>query len=280
MLHIEKMTKNDYSFAVQLSNTQNWNMTIRDFELMNKIEPLGCFILYNNSEKLGVACCVTFDKIGWLGNFIVKKKSRNQGAGSFLLKNSLSYLKNKGIQTIGLYSFTNLSKFYEKFGFMKDEELFTFYGQVSISNIGLEEVKLAENKIFSNIVNFDNSCIHFNRAKSLRILFSEKRNVLYYLRENNIIKGYVLAKIYDKLVEVGPLVIRSNSESTALLLLEKMFTKLKGFNIVIYIPKKYRKIINYISSIGLKKETSLVRMFYGQSIKINSIYLPESLERG
>ena len=280
MLHLEKMINNDYSFAVQLSNTQNWNMTIRDFEIMNKIEPLGCFVLYNDLEKLGVATCVTFDKIGWLGNFIIKQKSRYQGAGSFLLKNALLFLKNKNVQTIGLYSYTNLTKFYEKFGFKKDEELFTFYGQISISSKKIEDVKVAKNKIFSKILDFDHSCIQYNRAKSLLALFSEKSNVLYHLSENKKIIGYALTKIDENLVEIGPLVTRSKSETVALLLLAKIFDKLSGFKVIIYIPKKYEKIIRYVSRVGLKKQTNLVRMFYGQLIDITCICLPESLERG
>jgi ribosomal protein S18 acetylase RimI-like enzyme len=280
MFHTEEMTNADYSFAVKLSNTQNWNMTIKDFELMKKIEPLGCFVLYDNSERLGVVTCVTFDKIGWLGNFIIKQKSRYQGAGSFLLKSVLSYLETKNVQTIGLYSYTNLAEFYERFGFKKDEKIFSFYGQVCKLNKSTKEVQVANNKIFSKIVNFDESCIHYNRIKSLSILFSEKRNVLYYLSKNNKIEGYVLIKLYDNLVEIGPLVTRSENENIALILLEKTLSDLSGFNIVIYIPKKYEKIIDFIYSVGLKKETNFIRMFKGPKIKMNSIYLPESLERG
>ena len=92
--------------------------------------------------------------------------------------------------------------------------------------------------------------------------------------------GNIPKKRFAEPVEIGPLVTRSKSETVALLLLKKIFNKLLGFNVIIYIPKKYEKIIRYVSRIGLKKERNLVRMFYGQSIDINSICLPESLERG
>lgn len=280
MLHIEKMTKNDFSFAVQIANTLNWNMTISDFEFMTTIEPSECFVLYNNFEKLGVVTCVIFDKIGWLGNFVLKQKFRYQGAGSFLLKNTLLSLKDKGVQTIGLFSYLNLIDFYERFGFKKDEEIITFQGQISVFNKKIAEIREARNEAFSKILDFDSSCVGFNRSKSLNLLFSEESNVVYYSIQNDAIQGYVLIKIYNKLVEIGPLVVRSMDEFDGIDLLSKAFSRLSGYNILIYIPKRYKKIINFISRLGLKKETNLVRMFLGPPLNMDDIYLPESLERG
>jgi hypothetical protein len=39
MFHVEKMKVDDFSFAVQLANTMNWNMAVEDFEFMAKLEP-------------------------------------------------------------------------------------------------------------------------------------------------------------------------------------------------------------------------------------------------
>jgi hypothetical protein len=280
MLHIEKMTKNDYSFAVQITNTLNWNMTISDFEFMAAIEPTECFVLYNNLEKLGVVTCVIFDKIGWVGNFILKQRFRYQGAGSFFLKKTLMSLKDKGVQTIGLFSYLNLIDFYKRFEFKKDEEIITFQGQISAFNMKISEIREARNEVFSKILDFDNSHIGFNRSKSLNLLFSKKSNVVYYSIQNDAIQGYVLVKTYNELVEIGPLVVRSMNEFDGIDLLIKAFSKLSGYNILIYIPKKYKKIIKFISMLGLKKKSNLVRMFLGPSLNMDGIYLPESLERG
>ena len=71
MFNVKNMQVSDFPFAVQLANTMNWNMTIKDFEFMLKLEPQGCFVLLHNKERVGIATIVTFGKVGWFGNFIV-----------------------------------------------------------------------------------------------------------------------------------------------------------------------------------------------------------------
>ena len=236
MFHVEKMEPKDYSFAIELSNTLDWKMTIKDFEFMCTVEPLGCFVLYDDLEKLGVVTCVSFDRIGWFGNFIVKKEYRDQGAGSFLLQKAITYLKNKGVQTIGLYSYPELTDFYEKFGFKKNDEFIIFQGNPS-PLIDLEVVTIAEKNDFSKILNFDRVCLGFNRDKTLNLIFSDKNNIIYFLNQGNFLKGYVVTKIYGYLAEIGPLVSRSNSESVGVKLLTKAMNNLSSCNILIYVPK-------------------------------------------
>lgn len=279
MFHVEKMTANDYSFATQLSNTLDWKMTNRDFEFMNTIEPSGCFILYNDSQKIGIATTVCYNKIGWFGNFIVKKEYRNQGVGSFLFKTSMTYLKNKNVQTIGLYSYPKLTGFYEKFGFKKDIEFNVFQGNPSKLK-KLEKIIVAKKKDFLNLITFDKDCIGFNRKKTLDLIFSDENNIIYYSNQNNCLNGYIVTKILNHQAEIGPLVVRSNSESIVLNLLKKALFNLSGYNTLIYVPKNNQEINTLLINSGLNKETSLIRMFLGSPITIDCLYLPESLERG
>jgi hypothetical protein len=83
MFRVEQMNPEDFPFAVKLSNTMNWNMTVEDFELALELEPEGCFILQDGSERFGIATTVSFGKVGWFGNLIVKEEARRKGAGAF-----------------------------------------------------------------------------------------------------------------------------------------------------------------------------------------------------
>ena len=41
MFRVEKMSADDFPFAVQLANTMGWQMTFKDYEFAMKIEPKG-----------------------------------------------------------------------------------------------------------------------------------------------------------------------------------------------------------------------------------------------
>ena len=67
MFHVEKMTPKDYMFAVELANTMNWNMTVEDFKFNSRLEPNGCFVLFDDSKRVGVATCISYGSVGWFG---------------------------------------------------------------------------------------------------------------------------------------------------------------------------------------------------------------------
>ncbi|TRO53740.1 GNAT family N-acetyltransferase, partial [Candidatus Bathyarchaeota archaeon] len=131
MFHVEGIAVNDYPFAVQLANTMNWNMTLEDFEFMVKLEPHGCFVLFRSQERLGIVTCISFGKVGWLGNLVVKADAQREGAGNFLTTHAINYLKSKGVETIGLYAYPHLVKFYKHFGFESDIDFLVLKGKVS-----------------------------------------------------------------------------------------------------------------------------------------------------
>lgn len=273
------MKTEDFSFAVQLTNTMNWKMTVKDFEFMSIVEPYGCFVLYNDLKKIGVATCIVYDRRGWFGNLVVNKEFRNKGAGSFLLKKALTYLRSKGVQTIGLYSYPKMTDFYEKFGFRINDEFIIFQGTPSFCE-DFEEVRKAEKKDFSKLLEFDFDCLGFNRNKTLDLIFSDKNNLVYFSVQNNLLNGYIVAKIHNQQAEIGPLVVKPNSKSTAVNLLSKVLFSLSDFDVFISVPKRNEDIIDLLVNAGLRKEASIVRMFLGPYINKDCLYLPESLERG
>ena len=110
MFHVEKMEDGDFPFAVELANTMNWNMTTADFEFNMKLEPNGCFVLFHGQERSGIATCISFGKIGWFGNLVVKETLRGEGAGKLLIQQALDYLKSNSVKTIGLYAYPNSTR--------------------------------------------------------------------------------------------------------------------------------------------------------------------------
>ena len=72
------MRADDFPFATKLANTMDWNMAMADFEFMSSLEPEGCFVAFQGSERLGIATSISFGNVGWFGNLIVKENARRQ----------------------------------------------------------------------------------------------------------------------------------------------------------------------------------------------------------
>jgi predicted GNAT family acetyltransferase len=279
MFHVEKMEVDDFPFAVKLANTMNWNMTVEDFEFMAKLEPQGCFVQFHGQERVGIATSVGFGKVGWFGTFVVKEDFRGEGAGSILIKHAIDYLKNKGTETIGLYAYPHLVKFYESFGFKPDIGFLVLQGKAAFTATE-GTLKAATKHDISELINLDCKCFGANRKKLLELILLNKSNSCYISTENSEITGYVAAKVYDTMAEIGPLICHANRVKDALLLLKTILSRLNGLKVFTYIPKKETELVNMLCKAGLKEDFQVVRMFMGPAVTKNCIYAAESLERG
>lgn len=279
MFHVAKMGIEDLPFAVQLANTMNWNMTVADFEFMMKLEPQGCFVLFRNQERLGTCTSISFGRVGWIGNLIVKGGYRREGAGSLLVKHAINYLKNEGAETIGLYAYPHLSRFYENFGFKPDIEFLVLQGK-TVSLLTEGTVRKAKKQDFPEIIDFDSQCFGANRKKLLEPILIDAGNLCYIATENEEIAGYVAAKVYGTMAEIGPLICHANHAEEATALLKTILNKLNGLVVSMCLPKKEYALLNVLHKAGFREDFSVVRMFLGSAVAKNCIYMAESLERG
>lgn len=279
MFHVKKMEIIDFPFAVQVANTLNWNMSSLDFKFMMKLEPEGCFVLFQNLERLGIVTSINYGKVGWFGNLVVREDIRREGAGRILANHAISYLKNKGVETIGIYAYPHLISFYANLGFERDIDFVVLKSKATFSftEAGLKEVT---KKNISKLIDFDEQCFGANRQKLLQAILLSHRNLCYVSTENTKITGYVTAKLYSKTAEVGPLVCQLNHKKDAVLLLESILARLNGVEVFIYIPKKETKLLKVLYKVGFREDFRVVRMFMGSIIANNCIYTAESLERG
>lgn len=279
MFHVEKMKADDIPFAVQLANTMNWNMTIEDFVFMMKLEPRGCFVLFHGSERLGMCTSITFGRVGWFGNLVVEGGYRREGAGSLLVTHAVAYFKNKGVETIGLYAYPHLISFYESFGFKPDIDFLVLKGKAGLHQTeGI--VRKAKKQDIPEVIDFDNQYFGSNRKKLLKPILLDTSNLCYIATENNGIVGYVAAKVYSTMAEVGPLICHANHVETAVMLMKTILGRLNGLPISMYIPKKETALLNMLSKAGFREDFAVARMFLGAAVAKNCIYMAESLERG
>jgi GNAT superfamily N-acetyltransferase len=279
VFEIKKMKANDFSFAVRIANTLNWDMTEEDFKFAVELESEGCFVLFHGQERLGIATNISFGKVGWFGNLVVKEESRRKGAGRLLLKHSIEYLKEKSVSTIGLYAYPHLVKFYESFGFEPDIEFSVLKG-ITERRSNQRTQKKANKVDIPQILDFDYQCFGVNRRKILEPILLGKSHLCFISIANDHFIGYVMTKLQGKTAEVGPLLCRANRSKEAVVLLKNVLTNLAGLEVFVYVPNKDTALLDVLYEAGLKEDFRVVRMFLGNPIATSCIYTAESLERG
>ena len=279
MFHVKPMVPADFGFAVELANTMNWNMATEDFQFLTALEPQGCFVLWAGAERIGIATCISYGKVGWFGNLIVQEAYRRQGAGRLLVKHAVEYLQGKGVETIGLYAYPQLTSFYGRLGFQQDEDFSVLHAKTlgAATAPALPRVRAQE---LGAVAEFDRRCFGGDRRRLLESIMLEEGNLGFYVSEGGAVVGYVAATVYETMAWVGPLVCREADVATASLLLRAALGRLGGKSVYGVVPKKETALILELAGYGLREEFDVTRMFLGAAVAKNCMYMAESLERG
>jgi predicted N-acetyltransferase YhbS len=259
----------------------NWNMTNEDFEFNMRLEPNGCFTIFDHQERVGLATCISYRNLAWFGNLIVKASCRKKGAGTFLVNHAVNYLKSLGATAVGLYANLNVVEFYEAMGFRRDEDfVFLAATPISFTDRNQNNLKILEKQQIPEIVDFDRECIGGYRKKLLEQILQTHENLGFVAKDNTKLVGYVAAKVYGDVAEVGPLVCLQKQPKTALKLLSEVLSKLHGSRAYMSLPVAETTLLDLASKAGFQEKFRVARMFLGSVAAQDSVYIAESLERG
>jgi GNAT superfamily N-acetyltransferase len=273
------MSNADVDFAVHITGQMGWELARSDFEFMMELEPKGCFVLSEDSEKIGIATAVSFGKIAWFGNLIVNESKRGRGAGSLLVNHSFKYLKSKKVETVGLYAYMERISFYKRLGFKPDLEFMVLKG-TAFPSPSSRDVTQAGKKDIEEIVEFDRAFLGESRKKMLEPILSDPDNLCYISTENEKIVGYSVAKVFRGMAELGPLLCEKGRDSTAMALLKTTLNGLKGLEVSLFVPEKEDQILSMLAKNGFRESFKVERMFHGPPVGLDWVYMAESLERG
>jgi ribosomal protein S18 acetylase RimI-like enzyme len=279
MFRIKNMSPEDFPFAVNITDEMNWGMTDADFQFNLNLEPQGCFVLLDNSEKVGLATCISFGDVGWFGNLIVKKTHRNSGGGSLLVEHAIQHLRNRKVETVGLYAYIDKVPMYERLGFKRDTE-FTYMKGKGFHTTSKEKMRKCGKHDFTAIIQQDSHCFGGARRRLLEPILSDPDNLCYVGIENGKLCGFITVVAYDKTAELGPLVCQRERGDIAVALAKTVLDKLDGFEVSLCLPKQEASIVNVLAEAGFKETFPVARMFLGPPPRGECIYVAESLERG
>jgi hypothetical protein len=197
------------------------------------------------------------------------------------VKHAIDYLKNEGVETIGLYAYPNLIEFYKNFGFKPNMDFLVFQGK-SVSPVTERTLQLqkARKQDMPALMDLDYQCFGAHRKKLLEPILLSRGNLCYVSTEDDEIIGYGAAKVYEDMAEVGPLVCRHDHVDVALALLQTILGKLNNLDLFICVPTAETALLALLSKAGFRENFRVARMFLGPAVAKNCTYIAESLERG
>jgi GNAT superfamily N-acetyltransferase len=274
------MSREDFEFAMQVTDLMDWDFSSADFEFMTALEPEGCFVLVQGTERIGIATTITFGRVAWFGNLVVAPGRREGGGGTLLVKHALNYLRGKDVKTVGLYAYSERIPFYTRLGFHYDADFTVMKGAAPPTLTLPPSVREAGPHEAEEIVGLDQQCFGESRRKLLDPLFRDSANLCHVHMEGGGMSGFALTKVYNGAAELGPLACSRGRPDIATDLLIAALSRLKGFEVSMCIPKKETAMQRLLTTLGFTERFRVARMFFGPPIPSDCIYAAESLERG
>ncbi len=280
MLRIRILSEKDFPFAIRLTDTMDWGFAEEDFRFMMDLEPNGFFVAMEDGKAVGLATTINFGQVGWIGNVIIEKDRRNKGIGSLLVEHAMNYLKERRTRAVGLYSYLRAVPLYRRLGFKSDVNFVVLKGQ-SMSKPAGRDVRKAEEKDLTGIFDLDFCCFGGSRKRLLERIVSNKKNLCYVGCKGAELLGFLVAKRYSELAEIGPMVCRREYEKLPTDLLYAILGDLTGLEVQICVAKNAEKLLSTLKNLGFNERFQVVRMFYGETVSDNGcLVAAESLERG
>jgi len=279
MFQVKNMSVEDLAFAVRITDTMSWKLVEEDFKFMMQLEQEGCFVLLYNSERVGIVTTVSFGKVGWLGNLVVSESHRKKGAGSLLVRHAVKYLTNRNVETVGLYAYIDKVPFYRRLGFEYDSEFIVLKGK-GFSSSAEANLREARKEDIQEIIDYDHCYFGASRRKLLEPILLDSDNLCYVSIEDGRLSGYAVAKVYNGVAELGPLICLQGRSDIAINLLKATLSRLEGLEVSICVPKKENSILDMLRKSGFSESFQVARMFFGSPAFEDCIYVAESLERG
>ncbi len=279
MFQVKNMSTADFDFAIQATDKMGWGLAKSDFEFIMELEPKGCFVLFEDLEKIGLATTISYGSTAWFGNLLVNENRRRRGAGSLLVNHSLEYLKGIGVKTVGLYAYLDRVSFYQKLGFTTDSKFNVMKGKAFRSQVSTEVKKIKQSDI-ETVMNFDRSCFGESRRKLLTPVLSDGDNFGYLSQKSGKTVGYSVAKVFRGMAELGPVVCEQGRTETAADLLMATFNDIEGFEVSLFVPEKEETLLSILFENGFSQVFKVERMFHGSPISGDCLMMAESLERG
>ena len=225
---IRTMVKEDLDFAVDITHQEGWGYTKEDLQRLLEWSPEGCFVLWYQGRRVGMATTLFYGGFGWVGNVVVSKDLRRRGLGLSIMKKVISHLTSMGAQGVRLFAYENTVPFYEKMGFVHEGPVRVLRrppGQGPAPSImGPLTVTVMKEEDLETILDMDHHAFGGDRAHILKTLWNKDPALMLVLRKEGQIVAFLTGKKVLGNIEIGPWVCTLPDVRPAINLLDTLIS--------------------------------------------------------
>ena len=260
---VRVLRKRDLSWAIQLTDLEQWGYTRADFERLLALEPEGCFVAVVRRKRAGLTCSTTYGKLAFIGAVIVHPEMRGKHVGEALMKATLDYLDRKGVETARLNAYLNVIPFYERLGFHGEYENVRYHGNVAASgSTGAGRPATADD--LPAIAHFDSFYFGASRERLLARLLQEFPRHFLVVRDEGGVRGYIVANAEGGAAEIGPWVANPQMPEVAGDLLHSLLSRLGPTRIGLTAPMPNEHHERMAGELRLETAFRTLRMYRGR----------------
>lgn len=274
------MSPEDIPFAVNITDEENWGYMEEDFRRLLDLEPRGCFVAFDQEERMGMLTTTSYNDIGWIGNVVVRSDRRQERLGSKMVRHAIDYLRSKSVDIIGLYSYVDSVGFYERIGFIESFRVSRFAAIAKASeNRGS---CVATGEILPQISEFDRRFFPGDRSQLLGKMLEDFPELFLYVKEEDVL-GYMLGFCSPRACEIGPWVCDPNRPDLAENLLADLLTNLENTESAVAVPIENELAVRIVRKKGFVEDFQVSAMFFesdNPGMNLDAIFGIGALEKG
>jgi GNAT superfamily N-acetyltransferase len=270
---LKTLTISDIPQALELSSAEGWNQTEKNWKLLIENPGNVCLALEEEGKIVATVTAMNYEnRVTWIGMVLVEKSHRGRGYSKLLLSELLNHLKF--FPTIKLDATSAGQPVYQKFGFRNERIISRYVLESPASNMRDLEIGNLPKRIYSSeiqeVVKYDATVFGARRKRLIEYLIQENPENTWGIKQNNVLKGIALGRKGARFFQLGP--VSADSEKEAGILLSQMLKKLPHLPVVVDVWEEKTELINWLKTIGFRKQRQFVRMVLGE-------YSPEISEK-
>jgi ribosomal protein S18 acetylase RimI-like enzyme len=258
---IRRMVRDDLGQAIELSNSEGWNQTEKDWRFLLENPENTCIVAEYNNKVAATATALNHSgKVAWIGMVLVEKSLRGHGAGKMLLRQIIEHLEN--IPSVKLDATPAGQPLYHSLGFLEEYKIIRMtIGSLKnyTGNKSMNNLYSIDRNSFPGIRDYDKTVFGADRPNLLKYLLVNYPDKAFFFSAENKLSGYIFGRDGTKFNYIGP--VSAVSSDIARSLLSKALESIGDKPAALDVLEDKTELIEWLESIGFVKQRHFVRMY-------------------
>jgi ribosomal protein S18 acetylase RimI-like enzyme len=259
---------------MELSRLAGWNQTREDWEMMLRLDPLGCFAIEADDRIAATTALLCYgNRLAWIGMVLTRPEYRRRGFARLLMESALKRAQELKIESIKLDATPQGQPLYEKLGFKTEQIVERWFRDGNRPDLSIEPTASSPQYSPPYSLEMDMQAFGADRSTLLESLAS--RNSPHSVEE-----AYCFSRNGTRARYLGPCV--AQTAKAAGLVIEHTLQAPSGSGWFWDLLSTNKNAVRLAGELGFAPQRRLERMVLGSSVPKNDgmVYAVAGFELG